>query len=242
MTGVQTCALPIYGVFAPGHSTGVERAGLVVANLSGSIGRHADIVRTHLASVVDSRVDAFSAINAAYLQDGALVVARPNTALRTPIHLLHVSTQGEAAVHPRVLIVAETGAELTVIEDYVSLHDGVYAVNGVTEVKVAQNASVRHVKLQRESRGAFHIATCAVSLERDARFTSTVITLGARISRFNLNLQQRAAGARMEADGLALIGDGQLADTHSFFDHAAPDGSSRQSHKTVLNGDRKSVV
>ncbi|MFZ2392553.1 SufB/SufD family protein, partial [Rhodoferax sp.] len=42
-------------------------------------------------------------------------------------------------------------------------------------------------------------------------------------------------------DGLALIGGTQLADTHSFIDHAKPHGVSRQLHKCIVGGTAHAV-
>ena len=90
---------------------------------------------------------------------------------RAPVHLLFVSTRAEVASYPRVLVVAEAGSHCTLIEDFVSVHDGAYLTNAVTEIAVADNASVRHVRLQRESETAFHIATCGVRVARDSRYS-----------------------------------------------------------------------
>ena len=76
--------------------------------------------------------------------------------------------------------------------------------------------------MQRESGQAFHIATCAVSLARASRYAVVSIALGAQD--FSLQLQCAADGreaTQCTLDGLALIAERQLADTHTFIDHAA---------------------
>jgi Fe-S cluster assembly protein SufD len=151
------------------------------------------------------------------------------------------ATQAGVAVHPRCLVVAEPGSELTVLEDYVGLHDGVYLVNAVTEIAAGANAHVRHVRRQQESAAAFHIATCAVRLERDASYRSVAVALGARLSRYNHHVAQGGEGTYAQLDGLALLDERRLADTHSFVDHAHPHGTSRQLHKCVAGGHAHAV-
>ena len=59
----------------------------------------------------------------------------------------------DAAEHRFVsalLVVAETGADCTLIEDYSALSEDAYLTNAVTEIAVAPNARLRHIKLQRE--------------------------------------------------------------------------------------------
>jgi len=82
------------------------------------------------------------------------------------------------AAYPRCLIVAESGSECCVLEDYVAIGEESYLTNAVTEIAVAPNAAVRHIKVQRESNNAFHIGTCAVTLAKDARYLSHAVTFG----------------------------------------------------------------
>jgi Fe-S cluster assembly protein SufD len=229
------------GRFAPALSSVPAAAGIVVRNLATALQSDGDFVRARLAALADFRDDAFRAINTACLSDGAVVHAHRNAVAGGPIQLLFLSTQPEVATHPRVLIVAEEGSDLTVLEEYAGLADGAYVVNGVTEVAVGPAAHVRHVRVQREAAAAFHIGTSAVRLERDATYSAVSVALGARISRHNLNVVQAGEGVTVKLDGLALIHERQLADTHSFIDHAQPNGTSRQLHKCVV-GDQAHAV
>lgn len=214
-------------LFAAPLATGIERLGAAL--------------EARLARIADFRHDLFVALNTAYLQDGFVLIAGAHTRAVAPVHALFVSTQKDVAVHPRVHVVAEAGAEVTLVEDYVALHDGAYCVNAVTEVAVAPNALVHHVKLQRDSKAAFHVATGTVRMERDGRYRSNNIAIGARISRQNLNVVQAGPNTECHLDGLALIARRQLADTHSFIDHALPHGTSRQLHKCVAGGGAHAV-
>jgi Fe-S cluster assembly protein SufD len=224
------------GLFAPALSTLGASAGLTVASLASAFRSHDALLRRALGSVASADDDAFRAINLAHLHDGALVHVARDAALDAPVHLLFVSTTAQVASHPRVLVVAETGSAVTVIEDYVGLADEPYSVNGVAELIVGANARVRHVRVQREGAAAFHIATCAARVERDARLESTSIAFGARISRLNLNVELAGEGASVDLNGLAFLRERQLADTHSLVDHAKPHGTSRQLHKCVAGG------
>jgi Fe-S cluster assembly protein SufD len=106
---------------------------------------------------------------------------------------------------------------------------------------VGENARAQHTKLQQESHAAFHIAHCAVTLARGADYISDTVTLGARLSRHNLHVLQAAEGTHCALDGLALISGRQLADTHTYMDHAKPHGTSRQLHKCIV-GDAAHAV
>ncbi|MGP1609674.1 MAG: Fe-S cluster assembly protein SufD, partial [Burkholderiales bacterium] len=227
----------IDGIYAPALSQrGTLPAGINVELLEDALKKHSALVEPHLAQLVKNDNDLFAALNTAFLQHGVFIHAAKNAALKAPIHLLFVATRKGAVAYPRCLIVADTSSEISVIEDYVALGEESYLTNAVTEVAVAPNASVRHIKLQRESGNAFHIDTCAVTLAKDARYLAHAVTFGARLSRNNLTVTQQGEGAHAQIDGIALIGGRQLADTHTLMDHTQPHGTCEQAHKTIVGG------
>jgi Fe-S cluster assembly protein SufD len=230
------------GLYAPALSQlGALPKGVTVELLSEALKTRAALLEPHLAKLANGEQDLFTALNTAHLQHGVVIHAAKNIALKQPIHLLFVATRKGAASYPRCLIVADAGAECSVIEDYVSLGEEIYLTNAVTEVAVAPNASVRHIKLQRESGTAFHISNCAVTLAKDARYLAHAVTFGARLSRNNLTVTQQGEGAHAQMDGIALIGGRQLADTHTLMDHAQPNGTCEQVHKTIVGGGAHAV-
>ena len=224
------------GVYAPQLSSVARDLGVAVTNLSAAISARAAAVEPHLGRHTEFQDNVFAALNTAFLHDGALILVPRNASVSVPVHLLFIATQKEAASYPRCLLVAESGSTVTIVEDYVALQEQAYFTNAVTEIVLADNARVNHIRVQRDSGPAFHIANCAVSLAHASRYQSVSVALGARISRYNLNVLQAAEGAECAIDGLALIAERQLADTHTCIDHAKPHGTSRQLHKCIVGG------
>jgi len=232
--------------FVDGHfSVGLSRvalaSGVLVANIPDALSAHGGVIESALGTLAGTGHDAFAAINTAFLHDGALVHLGRNSNGIAPIHLLFVTTRNDVAAYPRVLVIAEPGAQCTLVEDFVGLTDGGYFTDAVAEITVGENARIAHIKLQRESQAAFHIARTSVSVARDGRYSSWCVALGARISRHNCDVLQAGVGAELSIEGLALIGGRQLADTSSLIDHAHPNGRSRQLHKTVVGGGAHAV-
>ncbi|HXF67459.1 MAG TPA: Fe-S cluster assembly protein SufD [Burkholderiales bacterium] len=227
----------VNGVFAPELSANAGLPyGVLVTPLAAALATHAAVIEPHLARIAPFDNQVFAALNTAQLHDGAFVWIARNQRCPTPVQLLYLSTQRQSASYPRCLVVVESGAECTLIEDYAGLDEGPYFANAVTEIALGEGARLAHVRLQREAKGAFHIATCAVSAARDAHYALHAVTLGARLSRFDLEVAQRGEGVEARLDGLALISGRQLADTHSLMDHAAPRGRCRQLHKCIVGG------
>jgi Fe-S cluster assembly protein SufD len=227
------------GAFMPQLSSrpdSTEDNGLVVTDLSTALVTHASVIEPHLGRLAGFENNLFAALNTAYLQHGALIIVPRNVKVRNPVHVLFIATQAGAAIHPRCLLIAQAGSEVTMVEDYVALQDDVYVTNAVTEVALESNAQVTHIRVQRDSLESFHLANCAVSVAQAACYRSVSVALGGRISRYDLNTSLAAEGAECFIDGLALIKGRQLADTHTCIDHAKPYGTSRQSHKCIVDG------
>jgi len=158
------------------------------------------------------------------------------SASSAPVQLLFIANEKDAARYPRCLVVAGRGSAATIVEDFVSLTDDAYFTDAVTEIVLDEDARIDHVRVQREGRQAFHIGNGAVALASGARFHSVSVALGARLSRYSLNVVQAAEGASCTIDGLAVIAERQLADTHTSIDHLKPHGVSRQLHKCIVGG------
>ncbi len=230
------------GVHAPQLSSiGSGSNAGIIGNLAAADAAQGVAIQSHLGQHDKFRDRLFSALNTAFLHDAAVIIVPRDTSVATPLHVLFIATQPDVASHPRILLLAEPGSAVTLIEDYVALHDGAYFTNSVAEVAVGANAKVQHIRVQRESTQAFHIASCAVSLGAASHFHSVNVALGANISRLALEVLQRGEATHCVLDGLALIGERQLADTHSFIDHAQPHGTSRQLHKCIVDGSAHAV-
>lgn len=233
----------INGAYAPHLSSLTPQQGITVKNLAAAWATHSDILHAHIAQHVSIHHEAFAALNTSHTQDGALMVISKNTACAAPIHLLFVSTvkTAPAASHPRCLVVAEQGSACSIIEDYVCLEQNTYFTNAVTEIAIAEDATVYHTRLQRDSGTAFHVGYAAVRLARNSRYSSNSITLGARLSRYDLRITQAGEGSECSINGLALISGRQMADTHTLMDHTQPHGNSAQLHKCIVEGGAHAV-
>ena len=229
------------GVFAAELSAIEEAPGIRVARLTDALKHDFGRLEPYLARLAGFDTDVFAALNTAHLREGAAVLLSRNAACDKPVHVLHIATQAGTAAYPRCIVVADSGAQCTVIEEYVAHSADAYLTNAVTEIAIASGAALRHIKLQHEGERAFHMARCAVAVAKDATYVSHTISLGARLSRYDLNVALNGEGAAAQIDGLAMISGRQLADTHTLIDHTQPNGRSAQLHKTIVGGGAHAV-
>lgn len=227
----------VNGVYAPDLSnTENLPAGLVVGNLDVL---PSEFVSQYLAQSEGTR-EVFTSLNTAGLNDVAVVSVAKNVVVENPIHLLFISVTGESAtlVQPRCLVVAESNSQVNLIEEYVaSTPEQVYFNNSVTEIWVNENAQVNHSRIVLESDAAFHIGKTAVTQRRYSRYNCHAVTMGGKISRHNLEILQTGEQTETTLNGLTVIADHQLADTHSAIALNHPYGISKQLHKCII-GDR----
>ncbi|MGB9178124.1 MAG: Fe-S cluster assembly protein SufD [Pyrinomonadaceae bacterium] len=204
---------------------------------------YAEVLREHLGRHADYGANAFNALNTALLSSGAFLFIPKGAQVETPIHLLFLSDpQAEPGISsPRVLVVAERESAATVIESYASVQDGVYLTNAVVEVVLEEAARLEFYKVQNESQQSFHVATTRADLGRNSSFNATTITLGAQLSRHDINVTMDEEGAECWVDGLYLVSTGQHADTHSLIDHRKPHCTSHQLYKGILDGKSRAV-
>ncbi|MEP6743603.1 MAG: Fe-S cluster assembly protein SufD [bacterium] len=203
--------------------------------------RYSEIVRTHLARQADYVINGFTALNTAFINHGAFVYIPKGVNVEAPIHLLFLAASERTASFPRVLVVAEENSSATVVENYVSGETNEYLTNAVVEVVLKEGARLEHYKVQRESVEAFHIATTAVGLGRNASYDATTITFGAKLSRHDIVVTMDHEGAECWVDGLYLVTGEQHADTHSVIDHRQPQCTSHQLYKGILDGKSRAV-
>jgi Fe-S cluster assembly protein SufD len=205
--------------------------------------KYSGIIREQLARSADFNENAFTALNTAFIASGAFLFIPEGVQVESPVHLLFLSDGRDAPVasFPRVLIVAERGSTATVIESYAGVGEKAYFTNAVVEINLADAARLNHYKVQRESTEAFHVATTLATLGRASSFNSTTITLGARLSRHDINVMLDHEGAECWVDGLYIVGEDQHTDTHSLIDHRQPHCTSHQLYKGILDGKSRAV-
>ena len=239
LTETVTRLVFIDGIYAPHLSTQIaetsKNSGVVVSSLAAASSEDLAAIESHLGYHTELQDNIFAALNTAFLHEGALIIVPRNISVETPVHLLFIATQKEVSSHPRCLLITEPGSTVTVIEDYVTLQEETYVTNTVAEFVLADSAHVNHIRIQRDSKEAFHMANCSVSLARESRYQSVSVAFGARISRYSLNVLLQGEGAECTADGLALISNHQLADTHACIDHIKPHCTSHQLHKCIID-------
>ncbi|MDH3519995.1 MAG: Fe-S cluster assembly protein SufD [Myxococcales bacterium] len=203
----------------------------------------AERVEPYLGRLVDVKSHPFAALNTAFLDDGAVVHAPRGSHAEQPVHVVFLSTSQPVprVVHPRLLIVAEVGSRVTVIQDHVTLGEGPGFTNAVSEVWAGADSEVNLILVQRESDAHFHTSNLQVIAQRAARLHASTLTLGGALVRNDAEVLLSEEGAECTLNGLFVGGGDQVLDNHTLIDHAVPHCTSRELYKGVLGGRARGV-
>lgn len=185
----------------------------------------------------------FVLLNTAFCVGGVFIHIAPKTVMTEPIHVLFVSAPGStpALVAPRLFVISGEQSRVSIVENYVGVGATPALTTAVTEVLLGPGSVVDHVKIQRETAEAFHMASTFVHLHRASTFTSQAITFGGRISRNDITATLAGDGAECTLNGLYVADGETLVDTHTTIDHAMPHCPSHEVYKGILAGKARGV-
>lgn len=227
------------GHFAPALSAiGGLPGGVRIGSLADALGQIPEAVEAAFGQAGDGEAPA--ALNAALAADGAWIRLGRGVAVEPPIHLVFIGAT-VADQHLRNLVVAEAGAQATIVEHYPAGAAGSTLTTAVTRVLAAQDSHVTHLKLQQEAPEAIHLATIEAEQARGAVFASHSLSFGARLARNDIRTRLAGEGAEVLLNGLYHADGRRHVDHHTRIDHAHPQGTSREFYRGLLDGSARGV-
>lgn len=178
----------------------------------------------------DGGDDVFARLNAALAREGAVLRVADDVVLDVPVHLVFIGaassdagTGHDVAWHARHRLELGRGARASVVEH--CLGSDAHANLGTVhcDVRLADGASLSHVRVQADSAGATLFNRVDAVLGADARYQRVDLETGSALSRNELNVRLEGEGAQLSANGV-LVADGRRhVDTRLGIEHAARD-------------------
>ncbi len=229
----------VNGRYAPALSSALPEAdGLRATSLAAALATDGAVVEKHLTQSAAFGDEAFTALNTAFLRDGAFISLPDGASFPFPVHVVYVTTpRGQPTVtHPRTLVVAGRHSSLTLIESYVGHASGPYFTNAVTEIAVGEGARIDHYRLLLEGRDAFHVGVSRVRQEADSALSSTSFAVGCALGRNDFHVLLDGQGSSSALNGLYRIAGREHLDNHMGIDHVRPHTTSRMDYRGILDG------
>ncbi len=195
---------------------GAAEAGLVGADLRTAVREHPDLVRRWLGQAEGQASHAhFWALAQAAWSGGVFVHVPRNVAVDGTVVVRTTLGDGESTYLPVTLVVAEEGANITILEEVVSPDGAAIWFGGIVEVVAEQAARVRYANLQRLGDGAWNIGSQRVAVGQDADVTTLNAEVGSKVTKVGLDVQMTGKGGTSRLLGLLAAGDDQHIDINS---------------------------
>ncbi len=212
--------------------------GVIVGSLAAAVEAHGSLIERHLGRLASGRETPFTALNTAFVHDGAFVYVPAGLQMEEPVQLLYLTVPGAAPIvtHPRSLIVVERTGRVSVVETYGALGEGTYFTNAVTEIVVGDGARCDCYRVQRESERAFHVAATHTSQGRDSTMHLHPVVFGGALARHDIGVVMDGENGQSVLNGLYLVHGRQHVDHHTTIDHARPHCESHEYMNGVLDG------
>jgi Fe-S cluster assembly protein SufD len=215
---------------------------LLVLPLTLACETHAELVEQHLGRVVDTEQDVFTALNDAGWTGGAFVYVPRNVKVEQPIVLTAISDADHVALHRRVLIVVEEGAEAEVWEQHLSgAPDNETLLNSVVELRVGQNARLRFVGAQDMNEKSWVFGSQRAEVARDGHLDWVTAGFGSGNGKVFTNTLLAGEGSHARVTGAYAPHARQHVDFDTLQEHAAEDTMSDLAYRGILGG-RSSAV
>jgi Fe-S cluster assembly protein SufD len=234
----------VNGLFSQELSTmALLPKGVTVGSLAAQVKNDFASVEQHLGKYLNTQRDAFAALNSSLIEDGVYVHVPRGVVVETPIYILYVTVPSSTPTmnHPRNLIVAEESSNVTVVEDYVSLGEGITFSNAATELVASDNANVSHYMIVREGEQAYNFSTLRIQQGRHANVATHSLLLSGALVRNNVHPVLAGEGSECLINGLFMANGRQHMDNYMLVEHASPHCDSRQFYNGILNGQSHGV-
>ncbi len=226
------------GVFAPALSWLDDLpAGVSLVPLSAALEENHEAVGGPLGRLTGVEFSPFSALNTAFMEEGAVLRLAPGTVVEKPIILQFLSRNGAQPVmsHPRILVQAGGRSQATLVEHHVGEEEAANFTNLVEEIILERNAILTHYKLQEAPLADLHVASIHVEQARDSRYTSFNLNLGGALVRTDLISELNGENATCDFYGLFYGQGRQHVDSHTLANHNAPHTFSNENYKGILD-------
>jgi Fe-S cluster assembly protein SufD len=216
-----------------------------IGTLTETLSEAPEAVEPHLAKIASHEDNAFTALNSALFDDGAVVIIPEGVALETPLHILHLSCgkAGDSSSYPRSLVLLREGASATVVESFIdgSRNGRRNLTNSVTEMALERDARLDHYRIVGKGAVGYHIGRLAIRQQRESKATTSSLILGSGLARVESGAELAGGGAEVNMRGLYLTNGRRHADNRTVLDHAAPGCSSSELYKGLLAGESRAV-
>jgi Fe-S cluster assembly protein SufD len=196
----------------------------------------------HLGNYLNS-TDPFTALNTALWKDGIFIHVPANTKVEKPVFILHLqdSTQAQVINHTRLLVVAEAGSNITILEKTDTKGSNPVFHTFAEEIVLKESATLTYFKIQNDQGKLHQVANTLIHQSDNSHLNTYTFTLSGEIIRNNFGIAVDGENCESHFYGLYLLNGNTIADNHTVVYHKKPNSFSNELYKGVMDGNSKAV-
>lgn len=203
-----------------GVSEDLTNKGVIFTDLQTAVQQNSALVQQYfMTEAVTPEHNKFTALHAALWDTGAFVYVPANVKVELPLQI--ILNQGAAVGgYHHTLLVAEPGAEVTVVDDLIGGKNGLQS--SVVEVIMRDNSIVRYMNLQDFDHTTWNFLTGRAIMQRDTDLRWIQVSWGSRLTKAFLDVDLRGQGGHGELLGIYFPIGRQHIDHQTLQIHRVP--------------------
>ncbi|RYY30395.1 MAG: Fe-S cluster assembly protein SufD [Chitinophagaceae bacterium] len=233
----------VNGYYAPQLSD-VRSSGLTLVSLEeAAANQFAPLVREHFNHSSKYLKDGINALNTAFIDGGIFLHIEARKLIKHPVYIYNITDARDQAVlsQPRSLVFVSEGAQVQLVETYITLGESESMTNQVMEIIVDTDALLDYYKLQNDRSHASQVSTTHLRQIGKSVTHCVTVSLNGGIVRNNLHAVLDARYAEAHLYGLYYQGGQSHVDNHTIVDNVQPDCLSNELYKGILDNQSTGV-
>lgn len=216
--------------------------GVLCGSLHEFAASHASLLEPYYGQLSADSSEGIVALNTLFAQDGFVLYIPAGVKIDKPIQLIQVlHGKEDRMVSRRLLIIAEEGSHAQLLVCDHALSSKKFLSNQVTEIFVGKNASLEFYELEMNHSDTVRVSNTLIKQEENSNLLVNGITLQNGLTRNNIHVKLTGEHAVTNLSGMALADQNHLIDNHLFVDHVAPNCTSHELYKYVIDDEARGV-
>jgi Fe-S cluster assembly protein SufD len=186
--------------------------------------------------------DAFTALNAAYANNGYRIHVEKNVHLKDSIEVIFLSKNTtNNFIQYRNRIDLNENSSIKIIEHFKCLDKNLCFTNSLTSINLEKSSNIEFNKLQNHN--DFQIVVDNTIINQDEKSYSTINTLllGGKFTRNNLSFYQNGEYCESNMNGVVILNNNEFGDNHTYVDHKNANCESNELYKGIYLDKSKGV-
>ena len=186
--------------------------------------------------------DAFTALNAAYANNGYSINVDKNAHIEACIEVIFLSkNKNNNFIQYRNKIDLNENSSIKIIEHFKCLDNNLCFTNSLTNINLKKSSNIEFNKLQNHNDFQIVVDNTVVNQEEKSYSTINTLLLGGKFTRNNLSFYQNGEYCESNMNGVVVLNNNEFGDNHTYVDHKNANCESNELYKGIYLDKSKGV-